>query len=67
MDTDLLRELAPHYLAMVLLALLTVNIVRFVAGDIGFVIELVVIAAAVFAYRPFVTWIGLAPEAWERE
>jgi amino acid permease len=65
MDTDRLLELAPHYIAMFVLVFLVLATVRAVAGEVGFWIELAVIAVVVFAYRPVVTRLGIGPSDWE--
>lgn len=65
MDTDRLLEVAPHYVAMVLLVFLVLGVVRVVFGDLGFWIELAVIAVVVLAYPPGVKRLGVAPAAWE--
>lgn len=65
MDTDQLIELVPHYIAMLLLVFLVLAIVRMVAGEIGFWIELAIIAIVVFGYRPIVVHLGLGPGSWE--
>jgi hypothetical protein len=65
MDTDRLVELAPHYIAMFVLVFLALTAVRAVAGEIGFWIELAIIAGVVFAYRPVVTRLGIGPSDWE--
>ncbi|MFW6385095.1 MAG: hypothetical protein ACOCY7_03060 [Halodesulfurarchaeum sp.] len=65
MDTDRLKELAPHYLAMVLLFFLVLDIIRVVVGEISIWIELAIVIAIVFAYRWIVTIYGLAPDGWE--
>lgn len=65
MDTNRLIEIAPHYVAMLLLVFLTLTIVRAVVGEIGFWIELAIILVVVFAYRPLVIRLGVAPSGWE--
>lgn len=65
MDTDRLKELAPHYVAMLVLVFLVLEIVGAVAGGIGFWVELVLIVIVVFAYRPVVVRLGIAPRGWE--
>ena len=65
MDTDRLIELAPHYIAMFLLVFAVLTAIRAVVGDIGFWVELVVVVAVVFAYRPLVIQLGVAPSGWE--
>ncbi|WP_226022360.1 hypothetical protein [Halomicrobium salinisoli] len=65
-DTETLKEVLPHYVAMFLLVFLALTVVRATTGEIGFWAELVVIAVVVFAYRPVVHRLGVAPAAWER-
>lgn len=65
MDTNRLMQLLPHYLAMLLLVFLVLAIVRAVVGEIGFWIELAIIVAVVFAYRPIVMRLGIGPSGWE--
>jgi amino acid permease len=65
MDTDRLVELAPHYIAMLVLVFLALTAVRAVAGEIGFWIELAIVVVVVFAYRPVVTRLGIGPSDWE--
>ncbi len=66
MDTDQLRELAPHYLAMLLLVFGGLAIVRAIVGEIGFWTELAIIFVIVFAYRPIVVRLGIGPRKWEK-
>lgn len=65
MDTDRLLELASHYVAMLLLVSLILAIVRAVVGEIGFWVELAIVLVVVFAYRPLVIRLGVAPRGWE--
>ena len=65
MDTTTLRELAPHYLAMLLIVFLVLAGVRAVVGELSFWGELIVIVAVVFLYRPAVKRLGVAPSPWE--
>ncbi|QIO24536.1 hypothetical protein [Haloarcula sp. JP-L23] len=65
MDTDRLKALVPHYIVMFLLVFLVLAIVRAVVGEIGFLVELVIIAVVVFAYRPIVLQLGIGPSEWE--
>ncbi|AGB39038.1 hypothetical protein [Natronococcus occultus] len=67
MDTDLLIELVPHYVAMLVLVFLVLGILRAVAGDLGFWVELAIIFVVVFLYRPAVQLLDVAPSAWERQ
>ena len=65
MDTDRLLELVPHYVAMFVLVFLILAVVRALVGEIGFWIELAIIIAVVFVYRPVVMRLGIGPSHWE--
>ena len=65
MDRSQLIELVPHYVAMLLLVFLVLAGVRALAGEVGFWIELAIIAVVVFAYRPVVMRLGVGPSGWE--
>jgi hypothetical protein len=65
MNKDTLVDLLPHYLAMLFLVFLVLDVVRTFAGAIDFWLEIVIIAAIVFAYRPVVLRLGVAPNSWE--
>jgi uncharacterized membrane protein len=65
MDRDTLLELGAHYAVLFVLVLAALAVIRSVVGEIGFWTELVVIVALVFAYRPIVLRLGVAPTAWE--
>lgn len=65
MDTARLMELAPHYLAMLLLVFLVLAGVEAAVGPINFWVEMGIIVAVVFAYRPIVLRLGVAPSGWE--
>ena len=65
MDTDRLLELAPHYIAMLALVFLVLELVAILVGDIGFLTELAIIDVIVFAYRPIVIRLGVAPSGWQ--
>lgn len=65
MDTNRLKQLAPHYVAMFVLVFLVLAIVRAFVGEIGFWTELAVIVVVVFAYRPVVVRLGIGPSGWE--
>jgi uncharacterized membrane protein YgdD (TMEM256/DUF423 family) len=67
MDTDRIREVAPHYVAMVALAILVFSVVEMIVGKVGFWIELLIIGIVVFSYRPAVMALGVGPNAWEQE
>lgn len=64
-DTDTIVELVPHYLAMLVIVSLVLGVVRRVAGDVGFVVELVIVLVVVFAYPFVVRRLGVAPSVWE--
>jgi len=65
MDWHRHLELAPHYLANLVLVLLAVGALRRVAGDPGIAVELVAVVAVVLAYPSVVRRFGVAPSAWE--
>jgi amino acid permease len=65
MNTDRIVALAPHYVAMLVIVFLVLNLVRVAVGEIGFWVELVVVVAIVFAYRPLVVRLGIGPDEWE--
>jgi hypothetical protein len=65
MDTDRLIEVAPHYVAMFLLLFLILAIIEVVVGELSFWIELMIVFVVVFAYRPLVLRLGIAPSGWE--
>jgi amino acid permease len=65
MDKDQLLELAPHYIAMLLLVFFILEASQAVVGEIGFWLELVLILVIVFVYRLLVVQLGIAPSSWE--
>lgn len=65
MDREQLKEVAPHYIAMVVLVFVVIEGLRLVVGGVGFWLELVLVTVVVFIYRPLVLRLGLAPSAWE--
>jgi len=65
MEREQLIELVPHYLAMLLLVFVVLAVVQAVAGEIGFWVEFAIVVAVVFAYRPIVQRLGIAPSVWE--
>lgn len=58
--------LVPHYIANLLVVLLTVAALRAVAGDLGIAIELVVVVAVVLVYPTVVRWLGVEPASWKK-
>ncbi|CCQ34560.1 hypothetical protein HLRTI_001597 [Halorhabdus tiamatea SARL4B] len=65
MDTDLLRDLAPHYVVMVVLAYATITVANNVVGSLNFWVELAVIIVVFFGYRVAIVRTGYGPEIWE--
>jgi len=68
MDTDHIRAVAPHYVAMIVLAMVVFGVIQAIIGrELGFWAELAIIAVVVFSYRPAVMALGVGPTVWERE
>lgn len=65
MDKDQLLELAPHYIAMLLVVFFILEVSQAVVGEIGFWLELALILVIVFVYRIVVVQLGIAPSSWE--
>jgi hypothetical protein len=65
MDTDRLMELAPHYIAMFVCVFVVLTVVQAAVGEVGFWVEMGIIVVVVFAYRPAVLRLGIAPSGWE--
>lgn len=65
---DLKRHLGlvPHYIANLIMVLTVIAVLRAVAGDVGFVVELVVVVAVVLVYPTFVRWLGIEPASWKK-
>lgn len=66
MNTDQLKELVPHYLAMLIVVFAGITVLRAAVGDLGFWIEFLIVLAIAFAYRPIVLRLGIAPSSWEQ-
>lgn len=66
MNTDHVLEVAPHYVAMLVIVYVVLTSVQILVGRIGFWTELVIIAVVVFAYRPVVMRLGVGPSVWEQ-
>ena len=64
MNLDGLKELAPHYAVLMILVFLVLTAVQAVVGEIGFWMELAIVLVIVFAYRPIVVRLGVAPSGW---
>ncbi len=65
MDTDGLKELAPHYLALLIIVFLVLTVVQAVWGEVRFWIELAIVLVVALAYRPIVIRLGVAPSGWK--
>jgi hypothetical protein len=65
MNVERQLGLVPHYVANLLMVLLVVGVLRAVAGDVGIVVELVVVVAVVLVYPTLVRWLGVEPSAWK--
>ncbi|MDS0222307.1 hypothetical protein NDI54_13235 [Haloarcula sp. S1AR25-5A] len=65
MDKDQLLELAPHYLAMLLLVFFILEVSQTIVGQVAFWLELALIMLVVFGYRFIVVRLGFAPSSWE--
>lgn len=66
MDRDQIKEVAPHYAAMILLVYLALGILWITVGGLGFWADLVIVVAIVVAYRPVVMRLGIGPSSWEQ-
>lgn len=67
MDSNQLKELAAHYVAMILLAFGAIVLIRVTVGELDFWIEVAVVFVVVFGYRPVVLKLGIAPSNWEQQ
>ncbi len=67
MDTDRILELVPHYLMMLVLVFGALFVLRRTVGDLGFWVELVIVIAIVFVYRPLTVRLGVAPSLWTEQ
>ncbi|MFC6973714.1 hypothetical protein ACFQL1_01915 [Halomicroarcula sp. GCM10025709] len=65
MDIDGLKEIAPHYVALMLLVVLVLTVLQAVVGELGFWIELGIVLVLAVAYRPVVLRLGIAPSGWK--
>ncbi|GAB3419953.1 hypothetical protein GCM10027435_22010 [Haloparvum alkalitolerans] len=59
-----LVDVIPHYAVMLLAVFLAVGAAEYVAGDLSLWVELAIITAVVFTYRPVARLLGLAPDGW---
>lgn len=65
MDRETLVALAPHYAVMLLVVFAALAVWRATLGEPSLVEEFVVVLVIVFAYRPVVKRLGVAPEPWQ--
>lgn len=66
-DTAELIDVAPHYVAMFTLVFVSLEALRAFVGVDNILVDLGVVMAIVFAYRPLVVRLGVAPASWEDE
>ena len=64
-DTQTIRELAPHYVVMLVTVFAVVRAFRGLVGETRLLVEFVVILVVVFLYPFVVRRLGYAPNAWE--
>ena len=65
-DFDRLTELMPHYVVLLVIFFLVIGTVRWTVGDLGIVIELVILLVISFLYPLVVRRLGVAPSVWEK-
>ena len=61
---DRLREMLPHYIAIVVLILLTLWIADLLIDDLSGVARLALAAIVALLYPVVIRQLGLAPDAW---
>lgn len=64
-DVSKILQIAPHYVVMVVCAVVLVSSVRFVLGRSVIVVEFVGMLLIVFAYPFTVRRAGYAPDSWQ--
>lgn len=64
MDRDVILALAPHYAAMLLFVFAAIGAWESWIGPLDLIGEFLLIAVVVFAYRPIVKRLGVAPDPW---
>lgn len=64
-DTDRIIEILPHYVAMVILITVILALIRTTIGELGFVIEVLLVLPIVFAYPFIARRLGIAPSGWD--
>lgn len=60
-------DVLPHYLVMLALVFLALEIVENHLGIDNIIVFFAVVMAIVFAYRPIVLRLGWAPKSWQRQ
>ena len=63
-DTNAIRELLPHYLAVLVLVISTTALVR-VAIGVNLALEFVIVLGVVAGYVVLTRRLGYAPEQWQ--
>lgn len=63
--TDRLRQLAPHYLVMVVLILVVLTAADMFFGELRFAYRLLLAAATAIAYPLLLRRLDRAPEPWQ--
>ena len=66
MDGDRIRQLLPHYAAMILILLVALAIIEAFFPDRSFWIGIGVAVLVGLAYPHVVRRLGVAPESWQR-
>ena len=61
-----LIDVLPHYLVMLALVFLALEIVENQLGIDNIIVFFAVVMVIVFAYRPIVLRLGVAPTSWQR-
>jgi len=64
-DTQKIRELAPHYVVMLVAVFVATGVLRSVAGVDNLILEFGVVLVIVFSYPFVVRRLGYAPSVWE--
>lgn len=64
-DTETILSLVPHYLAMLVLAIVFASVVRAIVGEPNLVFEFAAVLVVVFLYPFAIRRTGYAPEFWE--
>lgn len=59
-----LLKIVPHYIAMLAVIFLGVGVIRTVAPELPFVVELGVVVGLSVAYMATAVWLGVAPRSW---